>query len=438
MIIKSYIQFIKESSGYEYGCVMVEVPVSNWDEITSFIDPEDVYTGDDDAHGIQENPHVTILYGTHEGVTEEDVKSVFEGFTGSINIEVDGIGVFENKDYDVVKFNVNPDGALQELHDKLSEFPNSNSFPDYKPHITIAYVNKGTGKKYVKPDYKYTVKNVDKITYSMPSGEKIHFKYNQGIVESLNENKMWYKTIPQILEWLDSKSKMPWLWIDTETTGLGGPKQQQLTQVSCLATDYNFNSNTFKELGLFDEKIKLTDETKSKFSTPGDKTKWVLGFNHYGSGKFKYKNEQEILDQFFDWTGKYEPCLFIAQNAAFDMAMLAGRYGHKIKNEVFDTKMLIQLYYLPLLQALAENDSKYKDIIDFIGTSSRDGGLISSSMSKVGPALGINMTNYHDALTDCRITIQMYQKMVDFLKENQEVDIMKYQSERIKVIKANK
>ena len=59
-------------------------------------------------------------------------------------------------------------------------------------------------------------------------------------------------------------------------------------------------------------------------------------------------------------------------------------------------------------------------------------------MSKVGPALGINMTNYHDALTDCRITIQMYQKMVDFLKQHQEVDIMKYQTERIKVIKASK
>ena len=26
--------------------------------------------------------------------------------------------------------------------------------------------------------------------------------------EQLNENKMWYKTIPQILEWIDSKSNM--------------------------------------------------------------------------------------------------------------------------------------------------------------------------------------------------------------------------------------
>ena len=29
------------------------------------------------------------------------------------------------------------------------------------------------------PDYKYEVKNVNKITYSMPSGEKVNFEYNK-------------------------------------------------------------------------------------------------------------------------------------------------------------------------------------------------------------------------------------------------------------------
>lgn len=177
MRIKKYIQFIKESSGYEYGCVMVEVPVKNWKEITSYIDPEDVYTGGDDTHSIQENPHLTLLYGLHKEVTTEMIKSVFDNFTDNINIVVDGIDIFENEDYDVVKFNVKADGALQYLHDELSKFPNSNSFPDYKPHITIAYVKKGSGKKYIKPEYKYEVKNVDKITYSMPSGEKVKFNY---------------------------------------------------------------------------------------------------------------------------------------------------------------------------------------------------------------------------------------------------------------------
>ena len=254
-------------------------------------------------------------------------------------------------------------------------------------------------------------------------------------LEQLNENKMWYKTIPQIFEWLESKSNLKWIFLDCETSGLGGPKNEQLTQVSAIATKYNFSSNTFDELGTFDEKIKLTSEIKTRYKQPDGGNRRVLSFNHYGSGNYKYKDEKQIVDQFFDWTDEFSPCLFIAQNAAFDMQMLAGRYGHKIKNEVFDTKMLIQLYFLPLIQKLAETDSKYKEMVNTIGISARDNGLISSSMSKIGPATGVVMTGYHDALTDCRITIQMYQRIVDLLKQHQSLDISKYQIERIKAIR---
>ena len=52
-------------------------------------------------------------------------------------------------------------------------------------------------------------------------------------------------------------------------------------------------------------------------------------------------------------------------------------------------------------------------------------------MSKVGPALKINMTNYHDALTDTRIMGQMLVNMVAFLRLHRDVDIKKYQAQRI-------
>lgn len=253
--------------------------------------------------------------------------------------------------------------------------------------------------------------------------------------EQLNENKMWYKTIPQILEWIDSKANIPWVWIDTETTGLGGPSKQQLTQVSAIATEYDFVSNSFKELDTYDEKIKLTSDIKSRYAEPGDSSRKILSFNHYGSGDYKYKEESDIVEDFFSWIDKYSPLLAVAQNASFDMNMLAGRSGKKITFEVFDTKMLIQLYYLPLLQKLAETDSKYSELVSFIGTSVRDNGLISSSMAKIGPALGLSMDNYHDAITDCRITIEMYSKIVDFLKQNQHIDISKYQNDRIRTIR---
>ena len=177
MKIKNYIQFIKESSGqHKWGCVMIEFPISNWNEITSMISPNDVYEEPGDTtHGIEDTPHVTILYGLHPEVTDENVKEVFDNFKGKIIVEVEGIDIFENPKFDVVKFNVKKTDSLQYLHDELSKFPNSNEYPDYKPHITVAYVKPGTGKKYVNPEYKYKVQNVDKVVYSKPSGEKTYF-----------------------------------------------------------------------------------------------------------------------------------------------------------------------------------------------------------------------------------------------------------------------
>lgn len=250
----------------------------------------------------------------------------------------------------------------------------------------------------------------------------------------INENKMWYKTIPEMLAWLESKSSMPWIWLDTETTGLGGPKVQQLTQVSAIATSYDFDAG-FDELDEYDQKIKLDDETKNRFQRPGDTTKRILGFNHYGSGSFRYRKEGDVLEEFFGWLDQYVPCLLVAQNAGFDMNMLAGRSGESISNEVFDTKMLIQLYYIPALQKLAETDESAGAKLAEIGVSDRDNGLVSSSLSKIGPALGINMSGYHDALTDCRLAMQMYEGMVEFLKNNADLDISVYQAQRIKSIR---
>jgi hypothetical protein len=179
-MIKKYIDFMKEAKEkpgnlYKYGCVMLELNISNWEELTNIIDTSDVYLPNDPSHGIETNPHVTILYGLHPGVTVDQVKSVFDKFHKEIHIDIDGVGIFENPEFDVVKLNVIPDGSLQELHDEMKKLPNSDQYPEYKPHITLSYVKKGTGKKYINPNYKYTIKDIGRIKYSTPEGEKIYF-----------------------------------------------------------------------------------------------------------------------------------------------------------------------------------------------------------------------------------------------------------------------
>lgn len=176
--LKSYKLF--EEKTYEFGCVMIDVPVKNWNEITSFINTDDIYTvSDNDTYGLQVRPHLTLLYGTHKEVTSDQVSDIikdvmFDWRNKPIEIEINGIDIFENENFDVVKFNVVKNDILQNLFDELSKLPNSNKFFDYRPHITICYTKKGMGKKYIR---KYSHKlSSNKICYSMTNGDKIYFK----------------------------------------------------------------------------------------------------------------------------------------------------------------------------------------------------------------------------------------------------------------------
>jgi len=250
----------------------------------------------------------------------------------------------------------------------------------------------------------------------------------------LLEHKFWGKSIPKFLSWLESKSNRHFIIIDTESTGLpSDPYEIQLTQVSCLVVKYNYTSNSFEEIDSFDKKIKLTDKTIRLMDDPKTKIKSILSFNHYGEGNHEYYGEINVLQEFFEFIKQYDRPMLVIQNAEFDMRYLNTRNPIvKFTNEVLDTKQVIQLFYLPLLQKLSESEEEYANIISKIGTSDRDFGLISSSMSKIGPALKLNMSGYHDALTDCRITTEMLNKIIMFLKDHQDVDIRKYQAERIK------
>lgn len=173
MKIKKYNDFINEAASHRYGCVMAYFTVSNWDEIVSYIDPDDIYKADEKRFGIQNNPHITLLFGLHKDVTPEMVKDAIKGLNTNLNITIKGIGIFQNEEFDVVKFNIILTDELKNINEALCQLPHTNDYDEYSPHVTIAYVKKGTGKKYIKKDYTYTVKNVDKIIYSTASGEKI-------------------------------------------------------------------------------------------------------------------------------------------------------------------------------------------------------------------------------------------------------------------------
>jgi len=247
--------------------------------------------------------------------------------------------------------------------------------------------------------------------------------------------ELYVNKIEYILNYIQLNSENFFTFIDIETTGLKGPKHEQITQMSAIVIKYNFSENEFKVIDKFDEKIKLNNYIKSIYTNENERIKDVLRMNRYGSGDFKYKPEKTVFDLFFNFLKKYENSIIFVQNSEFDIKYISVRSNRKIKNRIFDTKKMIQFYFLPLLKTLADHDLFFKILIDKIGTSARDNNLLSSSMSRIGLIFDLDMSGYHDSLVDCELTIKMFIEIVKYLKTYQYIDIREYQSERFKYLK---
>lgn len=141
---------MNEQKKYDYGCVMAYVKVPMWNYILKQIETADIHNNGKSSSGLETNPHVTILYGLHEDVPDEDVRSVINDVDGRIDdIETDGITLFDsNEDFDVLKFDIKSPKLVQ-LNKQFSKLDHTTSFPNYHPHLTISYINKGVGDKYL-------------------------------------------------------------------------------------------------------------------------------------------------------------------------------------------------------------------------------------------------------------------------------------------------
>jgi len=164
----------KTGDSYEFGCAMVYFDFPEIEEIHDMIKKDDLYIEEEDrSYGLEDEPHVTLLYGLHsKEVKDSDVIECCKNYNIG-DIVLHNASLFKNEKYDVLKFDAD-NKNLYKINKDLSEFPNTNSYPDYHPHSTIAYLKKGKGIEYVeKLMGKEFVVNPSKIVYSKPDGEKI-------------------------------------------------------------------------------------------------------------------------------------------------------------------------------------------------------------------------------------------------------------------------
>ena len=149
--LQCFTGLLKNAKRGDYAWVRVDLPKNVIEKMKAFgkeISDEDVYTADDDRYGRESSFHVTVKYGICEDDVEK-VRDVLDGQkAGELYMGESSIFESEDEPYDVVKIEIESKD-LKRLHGALSKLPNEDSHPVYKAHATIAYVKKGTGKKYV-------------------------------------------------------------------------------------------------------------------------------------------------------------------------------------------------------------------------------------------------------------------------------------------------
>jgi 2'-5' RNA ligase len=176
------------TADYDYASTQVNLPgdiakrIMDWGKENI---PDEEVSNADDTQGREDSPHITILYG----IVDDSPRQVIDLFQGEpqVTATLGKVSLFENDDYDVVKISVESEdlAAFQKL--LWDEVEHESDYPEYKPHVTIAYVKPGSGSLYSGvTEFEGTEVTFDTVVFSPSDGEKTNIRLGTGIAARLN------------------------------------------------------------------------------------------------------------------------------------------------------------------------------------------------------------------------------------------------------------
>lgn len=174
---------------HKYSSTQFNIPEPLASEIRAIA--HKIPTKDLAEDGVENYPHVTVKYGLH---TQDalDVARIVEN-VWTVQLTLGLISLFEAEEYTVVKVDVSSE-SLVALNKLLkTTLPCADTYPDYKPHITLAYVKKGTGEQWRGNSSLYgkTVV-VDTLQFSNQDGDKTNIQLGPGSSPFVsNEDGVW-------------------------------------------------------------------------------------------------------------------------------------------------------------------------------------------------------------------------------------------------------
>lgn len=161
---------------YEYSSTQVNLPENIAQVIKDFtvIIPEYELAGD----GREKSPHITVKYGLHEN-NPEQVRNLLkkQPMPKAVLLETAFFAGVENGTADAVILNVNSPELIG-LNKLIAILPHTDTYSEYKPHITLAYVKLGLGEKYAgNTALKGTIVTFPELTYSGKDGVETHIPF---------------------------------------------------------------------------------------------------------------------------------------------------------------------------------------------------------------------------------------------------------------------
>lgn len=177
---ESFLTFAKElivesNDAPKYGCLMAMISPELSGKFTEWafdhINPDDVVP-ENGKTGYEDEPHITVIYGIHDNITAEEVLATIKDF-GPIHVTLSKISKFKQDELDVLKIDVESQD-LQDLNALLADkFKDSytNKFPEYHPHMTLAYVKKGAAENLDMDTFNGFEMDINLVTYSYPEAK---------------------------------------------------------------------------------------------------------------------------------------------------------------------------------------------------------------------------------------------------------------------------
>ena len=199
---------------YSYGCLMAVIPESLAKKVRDFgkAIPDDLISDDGSGEkGRQEEIHITVKYGIHTSDVAE-VLNVIEKVQ-PLKAVLGKASVFWNDDI-VIKIGVQS-RDLAKLSAKVHrELECTDTYRDYKPHMTVAYVKKDEKdpywfQKYLTNDLEGTEVVIDELVFSTPDGQKYKILLKEDKMED-KISKIAAKVAKQVIagdEWFDKQTE---------------------------------------------------------------------------------------------------------------------------------------------------------------------------------------------------------------------------------------